>query len=96
MVNRVVVKIDGFEYTVVAEESIEHIKQSAALVDQSIKEIKGQTNLAPMTAAVLAAMNISDKYYKAQESGDSLRMQVKEYAEECSKLRSELARLRRA
>ena len=48
-----------------------------------------------MGAAVLAAMNIADKYYKAQDATDGLRAQVKDYAEECSKLRAEIARLRR-
>ncbi len=48
-----------------------------------------------MTAAVLAAMNISDLYYKAKESSDGLRAQIKDYAEECAKLRAEVARLKR-
>jgi cell division protein ZapA len=65
MLNRVVVNIDGFEYTVVSEDSEEHIRKSAALVDKNIQEVKASTNLSTVTSVVLAAMNIADKYYKA-------------------------------
>ena len=39
MLNRVVVTIDGFEYTVVSEDSEEHIRKSAARVDKNIQEV---------------------------------------------------------
>ena len=95
MLNRVVVSIDGFDYTVVSEDAEEHIRKSAALVDKSIQEVKASTNLATVTSVVLAAMNIADKYYKAQEGTDGLRLQIKDYAEECARLRSEVARLKK-
>lgn len=95
MLNRVVVTIDGFDYTVVSEDNEEHIRKSAALVDKNIQEIKASTNLATVSSVVLAAMNIADKYYKAQDGTDGLRMQIKEYAEECAHLRAEVARLKK-
>lgn len=95
MLNRVVVTIDGFDYTVVSEDSEEHIRKSATLVDKSIQEVKASTNLATVTSVVLAAMNIADKYYKAQGGTDGLRLQIKDYAEECARLRSEVARLKK-
>ena len=67
MLNRVVVTIDGFEYTVVSEDTEEHIRKSAALVDKNIQEVKASTNLATVTSVVLAAMHIADKYYKADQ-----------------------------
>ena len=48
-----------------------------------------------MTSVVLAAMNIADKYYKAQDGTDGLRLQVRDYAEECARLRAEVARLKK-
>ena len=95
MLNRVVVTIDGFDYTVVSEDSEEHIRKSAALVDKSVQEVKASTNLATVTSVVLAAMNIADKYYKAQSGTDGLRLQIKDYAEECARLRAEVARLKK-
>lgn len=96
MLNRVTVTIDGLDYTVVAEESEDYIRKNATMVDQALRNIKASTSMSSLTAAVLAAMNIADQYYKAQAAADSLRSQVKDYAEECSKLRSENARLRKA
>ena len=92
MLNRVVVTIDGFDYTVVSEDNEEHIRKSAALVDKNIQEVKASTNLSTVTSVVLAAMNIADKYYKAQDGTDGLRLQVRDYAEECARLRAEVAR----
>ena len=40
-------------------------------------------------------MNIADKYYKAQGGTDGLRLQIKDYAEECARLRAEVARLKK-
>lgn len=95
MMNRVIVTIDGLEYTVISEDNEEYIRKSAALVDQSIQEIKAATPFSSMTAAVLAAMNIADKYYKASGSGDGLRAQIRDYASECAQLRAENARLKK-
>ncbi|MBQ9535260.1 MAG: cell division protein ZapA [Clostridia bacterium] len=95
MLNRVIVTIDGFDYTVISEDEEAHIRRSAELVDQSIQEIKRSSTLASLPAAVLAAMNIADKYYRVVDSGDGLRAQIKDYAEECARLRAELARLKR-
>ena len=78
MLNRVVVNIDGFDYTVVSEDNEDYIRKNAALVDKNIQDIKSATTLSSMTAAVLAAMNISDLYYKAKESSDGLRAQIKD------------------
>ena len=95
MLNRVVVTIDGFDYTVVSEDPEEHIRKSAALVDKSIQEVKASTTLSTVTAVVLAGMNIADKYYKAQAGTDGLRLQIKDYAEECDRLRAAEARLKK-
>ena len=92
MLSRTVVTIDGFEYTVVSEDPAEYTEKCAALVDGSIAEIKGDGRLSSVAAAVLAAMNIAGKYYKCQETCDDLRAQVRDYAEECSRLKAELYR----
>lgn len=95
MHNRVTVTIDGFEYTVVSEDSVEYIKKNAALVDKAIREVKETASLSSLTATVLTAMNFSDRWLKAQETADSLRSQVKDYAADCNRLRSEIARLKK-
>lgn len=95
MLNRVVVTIDGLEYTVVSEDSVDCIRRSAALVDEQITTVKKAAPLSSLSASVLAAMNLAESYYKALESTDNLRRQIKDYAEENGRLRAELNRLKR-
>ena len=95
MLNRVVVTIDGLEYTVVSEESEESIRRTANLVDENIASVKKAAPLYSLSANVLAAMNLAESYYKALESTDNLRRQIKDYAEENGRLRAELNRLKR-
>ena len=95
MLNRVVVTIDGLEYTVVSEESEESIRRTANLVDENIASVKKAAPLSSLSATVLAAMNLAESYYKALESTDNLRRQIKDYAEENGRLRAEQNRLKR-
>ncbi len=92
---RVIVTIDGQQYTIIGEDSEEHIKKSAELVDAGIKEVRQAGALSSVQVAVLTAMNIADKYYKALQSGDNLRSQIRSYAEECASLRSEIIKLKK-
>ena len=94
--NRVTVTIDGKAYTIIAEEDESYIRRSAELVDKSIAETKAQSRLSSVDCAVLAALNIADKYYKAHQSSENMRQQIKSYSEECSSLRSELTKLRKS
>ena len=96
MLNRVVVTIDGRDYTVVAPENEEYIRKTADLLNSKIAEIKKQGRLGGLDCAVLAGLNISDLYYKALDGSDGLRAQIGVYAEENAALRSEIARLKKA
>ncbi|MBQ2819845.1 MAG: cell division protein ZapA [Clostridia bacterium] len=95
MLNRIVVTIDGLTYTVIAEETEEYIRKNAALVNKEIEDIKAATPFSSMTAAVLAGMNIADKYYKALSMTEGLRQQVKEYAKENAELRTQLNKIKK-
>lgn len=75
MKNKVTVTIGGFDYTILADESEEHIKRSAALVDRKLQELAHEP-LSAVQKAVLAALNIADDYYKHQDSMSELRQQL--------------------
>ena len=93
--NRVTVTIGGMEYHLLADDP-QYVKKTAELVDRKLREVhQGSANLSALTAAVMAALNIADDYYKAQAASDSLRSQIREYADEAASLRAELARLKR-
>ena len=93
---RVIVTIDGRHYTIVAADDENNILKSAKLVDAAIAETKASGRLSAVDSAVLAGMNIADKYFKAQQSTDNMRAQIKSYAEECASLRSEIIKLKKS
>lgn len=94
MKNKVVVAIAGREYTMVAVEDEAYVRKCAAHVDGQLREIMNG-RLAQADAAVLAAMNIADQYFKEQEAAENLRRQIKENLEEANRLKLELSEAKR-
>ena len=94
MKNKVAVTIAGQEYTMVAVEDEAYDRKCAALVDKQLREIMGGHH-SQADAAVLAAMNVADQYFKEQEASDNLRRQLKEGLEEASRLKAELSEAKR-
>lgn len=95
MKNRVTVTVGGVEYNILADDDPEYVKKTAELVDRRLREMKQDGVLSPLTAAVMAALNIADDYYKSQLTAEHLRGQVREYADEAAALRAELAKLKK-
>jgi cell division protein ZapA len=94
MKNKVTVTIADREYTMVAVENEDYVRKCAAQVDAQIREIGGG-KLSQADAAVLAAMNMADLYFKEQETAENLRKQLKEGLEEASRLKMELSESKR-
>ena len=91
MQNRVTVTIDGQEYTLVASEDAAYMKKVAAHVDEKLQEVRQGGKVSSTDAAVLAALNMADEYFKSLEAAENLRMQIKESLEESKKLNLELS-----
>ncbi len=94
MKNKVVVTIAGQDYTMVAVEDEAYVRRCAQLVDQQMEQIMG-SRLSQTAAAVLAAMNVADRFFKEQEVSENLRRQLKESMEEAGRLKGELSEARR-
>lgn len=76
---KVVVNINHQDYTVISRESPEYIRRLAKYVDGDIKEILDKNNkLSNTMAAVLAAFNMTDRYYKKSEKLNELKENVLE------------------
>ena len=73
MKNKITVSIAGQEYTMVAEEGEDYVKRCAALVDSQVRDVMNGARLGRSDAAVLAAMNIADQFFKEQEASENLR-----------------------
>ena len=95
MKNKIVVSVAGREYTLIATEEGAYVHKVAAYVDAKVKDIIGETHVSVTDGAVLAAINIADDYYKALDSAENLRRQLKDYFEETSRTKMELAETRR-
>lgn len=67
MKNRVKISIDGKSFTLVGEETEEHMMQVAAYIDQKMAEIRQKANAVKVdssVAYVLTAVNVADEYFK--------------------------------
>lgn len=92
MQNKVTVTIDGQEYNLVASEDAAYMKKVADRVDQKIREVKEGGKVSSADAAVLAALNVADEYFKGLDTAEALRAQIKEYLEESAALKLELSK----
>ena len=73
------VTIVGKRYSIIAEEKKEYVMKVAEYVDKKMRELSDKNpELTQERAAVLAAINIADEYFKAEENADSLRGQIVE------------------
>ncbi len=95
MQNRVTVTIGGQNYTLVATEDGNYIKDIAAYVDRELDDVMENEKLSLANAAMLTAMNIADKYFKEREVSNNLRRQLKEYLDETARVKLELAESKR-
>ena len=95
MANRVTMSICGEEYTLVAEESSAYMEKVGALVDKKMSELMDTAHMGRGDAAVLAAVNIADELYKAQEGAENLRRQLKTYLDEAAQAKAEISELKR-
>ena len=94
MKNKVVVTIADRDYTMVAVEDENYVRKCAAHVDQQLREI-ANSRISQADAAVLAAMNIADQYFREQDAAENLRRQIKDNLEEVNQLKLELSEAKR-
>ena len=95
MANRVTMSICGNEYTLVADECSAYMEKVGALVDKKMSELMEVAHMGRGDAAVLAAVNIADELFKAQESAENLRRQLKTYLDEATQAKAEISELKR-
>lgn len=73
MANRLSVKLDGQEYTIVSEESREYMLEISDVVNNKLTDIKIQNNkLSTSMAALLVALNLADDLKKTEIKANEL------------------------
>ena len=96
MQNRVTVSVGGQNYTLLAAEGEDYVRQVAAYVNDKLRETAESGDLAQVDCAILTALNIADQRFKEREAGENLRQQLKDLLEECGQLKLELNQLKAA
>ena len=67
MKNRVKISIDGKSFTLVGEESEEHMRQVASYIDEKMTEVREKAVAVTMDSSlayVLTSINVADDYFK--------------------------------
>ena len=95
MANRITMSICGEDYTLVADESAAYMEKVGATVDEKMRELMDMAHVSRNDAAVLAAVNLADELYKAQEGTENLRRQLKTYLDEANAAKNEVSDLKR-
>jgi cell division protein ZapA len=95
MSSKVAVTIGGRDFTLVVTDEAGYVQKVANYVDQKVGEIIEQSKVSLTDAALLAALNLADEYFKANETAENLRRQLREYLEEASRTKMELSDLKR-
>ena len=95
MTNRITVAIGSQSYTLLSEEDPSYVHAIAVEVNQELSQVTEHSHLSTADAAILTAVNLTDKYFKEREAADNLRRQLKEYLDEGSRLKNELSDLKR-
>lgn len=88
--NRVKLKICGYEFVVSSQDSEEYIRKTGAAIDEHIQKLMEYSpQMSTSMGAIMAAMDFCDEAFKARETADNLRAQIKEYFDEAASARTE-------
>ena len=73
MANRLTVKLDGREYTIVSEESREYMLEISDMVNKKLSDARERNcNLSSSMAALLVALNMADDLKKTEIKAEKL------------------------
>ena len=99
--NKVVVKVNGVEYTLKGEEKEEYLQSVAAYVDKKVQMILDKNSkLSSTDASVLASMNIADELFKwdkyiaeLEDKNSILKSSQKGYNDKINELQAKIDEL---
>ena len=80
--NKVTIYIHNQRYRFLAEENEDYLQQCADIVNKEMDNAMDGNTLSITDGAVLAAMNVADKYCKERLVSDNLRAQLKQALDE--------------
>ncbi|MBM6828209.1 cell division protein ZapA [Anaerotignum lactatifermentans] len=94
--NKVRITIDGKSFTLMGNESEEHMQSVAAYIDQKMREIRQTSqsvSLDSSLAYVLTSINVADDYFKEVERSLSLEAELDELKLQCMTMKNTISEL---
>lgn len=95
MKNKVTVTIAGQQLTLVGAEDEAYVYRVASHVDEQMRQVADAGRMSVVDSTLLAAVNITDQYFKEQETCENLRRQLKEALEDAARQKLELSDAKR-
>lgn len=93
--NKVVVKILGQEYTLISDDSREHMQRVSNLVDDKMRELyNSNKKMSTSMVAVLTALNMTDEYLKALDEQNEIIKRYDDPKQEIDVLAEELLKVK--
>ncbi|MBN2898779.1 MAG: cell division protein ZapA [Clostridia bacterium] len=93
--NKVVVKILGQEYTLISDDSREHMQRVSNLVDDKMRELyNSNKKMSTSMVAVLTALNMTDEYLKAVDEQKAIIKRYENPKHEIDVLAEELLKVK--
>ena len=93
--NKVTIYIHNQRDRFLAEENEDYLQQCADIVNKEMDNAMDGNTLSITDGAVLAAMNVADKYCKERLVSDNLRAQLKQALDENARLAKEMSEMKR-
>lgn len=87
MENKINVVVAERSYTLTTADDAEYVEKVAEFVNTQVNQLSEASHASTLDAAIMAALNIADGYFKAQETAENLRKQVKQYLDEATRIR---------
>lgn len=90
MKNEINVKIFNREYHLISDESKEYTDKLAAGLNSKMAELlKAKPSLSIQDAAALIALEYADELFKARQSVENIRSQIKDYVDDAGSARQQ-------
>lgn len=92
MENRIKIKVDNKAFTLVGEETEEHMQKVATYVDETMFDIRQNTSAVKMDSSlayVLTSVTVADKLLKESEKNEDLEKKVRVFSEQLEKYKTD-------
>ncbi len=95
MGNKLTVDVAGQEFNLISNDDAAYVRKVVDHVNKMIYDLTENYHISLLHAALMTALNLGDDYFKAMDSAENLRNQLRSYLEESSRMKLELADVKR-